>query len=327
MESLYLDEIGAGAWFRSLFVPPPGYDWDLWIGNWVAAILTLALFSFLWSDNTIFKLAEHVFVGSATGYLIIRAFWDSIYNKLGSPFFNPPVGGERDWWLLIPMILGAMTLMRLIPAVSWGTRWPLAFFAGVGIGLSVIGYMQANIVEQVEDTIDDFRHVSRFHQDYELEIRTPEESALLTQAMKQYQETPGCDRPKYLPTLGIFIAPVVKDREWIPAESVLTHVIASGVPAAGDKIVVRHRDWGQLINSLLMAIGVFTGLIYFFFSVEHRGIFFGGCSRIGIWFLMVSFGASFGFTVMARISLLIGRLQFLFGDWLHLQSTLSSIPR
>jgi len=37
---------------------------------------------------------------------------------------------------------------------------------------------------------------------------------------------------------------------------------------------------------------------------------------IGIIFIMVGFGAAFGYTVMARISLLIGRLQFLLGDWL-----------
>jgi len=39
---------------------------------------------------------------------------------------------------------------------------------------------------------------------------------------------------------------------------------------------------------------------------------------LGIVFLMVSFGASFGYTVMARESLLIDRFQFLLGDWLHL---------
>ena len=33
---------------------------------------------------------------------------------------------------------------------------------------------------------------------------------------------------------------------------------------------------------------------------------------------MISFGASFGYTVMARVSLLLGRFQFLLGDWLHL---------
>jgi hypothetical protein len=31
---------------------------------------------------------------------------------------------------------------------------------------------------------------------------------------------------------------------------------------------------------------------------------------------MIGFGASFGFTVMARISLAIGRFYFLFRDWL-----------
>ena len=39
-------------------------------------------------------------------------------------------------------------------------------------------------------------------------------------------------------------------------------------------------------------------------------------SETGIVFLMVGFGASFGYTVMARMSLLIGRLQFFLRDWL-----------
>lgn len=68
-------------------------------------------------------------------------------------------------------------------------------------------------------------------------------------------------------------------------------------------------------SNLLIFLGVFCGLIYFFFSVEHKG-FFGLASRIGIWILMVSFGASFGFTVMGRVALLVGRMEFLLGDWL-----------
>jgi hypothetical protein len=64
-------------------------------------------------------------------------------------------------------------------------------------------------------------------------------------------------------------------------------------------------------------LGVICGLVYFFFSKEHHG-WFGRASRIGIWVLMVTFGASFGYTVMGRISLLVGRLEFLFEDWLGL---------
>jgi hypothetical protein len=33
---------------------------------------------------------------------------------------------------------------------------------------------------------------------------------------------------------------------------------------------------------------------------------------------MITFGAAFGYTVMGRIALLAGRLEFLFDDWLWL---------
>ena len=66
-------------------------------------------------------------------------------------------------------------------------------------------------------------------------------------------------------------------------------------------------DWGTIINGLIVFIGTLTGLIYFFYSTEHKGVI-GRISRIGIYFLMIKFGASFGFAVMGRISLLIGRI-------------------
>jgi hypothetical protein len=71
------------------------------------------------------------------------------------------------------------------------------------------------------------------------------------------------------------------------------------------------------IWAVIILIGVVCTLIYFFFSKEHRGIL-GHTSRLGIIFIMIGFGASFGYTVMARVSLLIGRIQFLLGPWLGL---------
>lgn len=65
-------------------------------------------------------------------------------------------------------------------------------------------------------------------------------------------------------------------------------------------------SWPNL-NALLVLVGVVAVLFYFFFSIEHKGPV-KAAARIGIYFLMVSFGASFGYTVMARMSLLIGRL-------------------
>jgi len=76
-------------------------------------------------------------------------------------------------------------------------------------------------------------------------------------------------------------------------------------------------DWIVILGQTLLILGTITGVIYFFFSARHKGVM-GVLSRIGIYFLMISFGGAFGYTAMARISLLIGRLQFLLGDWLGL---------
>lgn len=62
----------------------------------------------------------------------------------------------------------------------------------------------------------------------------------------------------------------------------------------------------SVFNSIVILVGTITGLLYFYFSKEHKGAL-GKISKVGIYFLMISFGASFGFAVMGRISLLIGR--------------------
>ncbi|OGC84629.1 MAG: hypothetical protein A2V73_04465 [candidate division Zixibacteria bacterium RBG_19FT_COMBO_42_43] len=71
------------------------------------------------------------------------------------------------------------------------------------------------------------------------------------------------------------------------------------------------------VGNIILVVGTFCGLIYFFFSKEQKGTY-GKVAKLGIFFLMITFGASFGYTVMARMSLLIGRMDFLFGTWLGL---------
>jgi len=65
------------------------------------------------------------------------------------------------------------------------------------------------------------------------------------------------------------------------------------------------------LNSLIIIIGTITALTFFFFTWEHKGAL-GVSTKIGRYFLMATFGAAYGSTVMARISLFIGRLRFLY---------------
>lgn len=73
----------------------------------------------------------------------------------------------------------------------------------------------------------------------------------------------------------------------------------------------------QTLENVVLLTGTLVCLVYFFFSVEHKGTV-GRLSKAGIWVLMITFGAGFGYTVMGRIALLAIRLEFLFDDWLWL---------
>jgi len=66
-------------------------------------------------------------------------------------------------------------------------------------------------------------------------------------------------------------------------------------------------------SNVIIFVGVISALIYFFFSKAHTG-WFGNVANLGIWIIMIGFGASFGYTVMARISLFVNRIQDV-DDW------------
>ncbi len=88
------------------------------------------------------------------------------------------------------------------------------------------------------------------------------------------------------------------------------------LPQTRDTIMPVTTGGIEALWNLVVIIGVFSVLVYFYFSVEHKGVV-GKVSRVGIWFLMISFGASFGYTIMARISLLMGRFSFLVNTWIR----------
>jgi len=54
------------------------------------------------------------------------------------------------------------------------------------------------------------------------------------------------------------------------------------------------QGFGQFLLALVVVVGVISTLVYFYFSKEHKGIL-GGTAKVGIWFIMISFGAHFGY--------------------------------
>ncbi len=198
------------------------------IETWIAALLTLCVFSFLYKDNPFYRFAEHLFVGASAGYLLAVQWQNVLIPNVWRPLTH-----DHDLVVLIPLALGLMMLARVSTKGAGIARWAIAFYVGIYSGVAIPGYMQAQIIAQLADAAKPF--------------------------------APG---------------------------------------------------WAA-ISSALVFVGFLTVLAYFFFSVPHKGVQ-GVAARIGVYFLMVAFGASFGYTVMARVSLLISRVQFLLRDWLHL---------
>ncbi|MGI6666547.1 MAG: hypothetical protein ACOX5Q_03685 [Bacillota bacterium] len=69
------------------------------------------------------------------------------------------------------------------------------------------------------------------------------------------------------------------------------------------------------VDNILIVFGVVSSLMYFFFTVRRSGAF-GLGTKFGRWVLMMAFGAAFGNTVMGRVSVTLGRFQYILTDWL-----------
>lgn len=211
------------------------------LGAWVATGLTLFIYSFLYKDNPLFKLGEHLYVGVSIGYSVVLVWYTVFVRLLWEPLKkdiaeHPAALGSYE--PAIPALLGLLILTQFFPKVSWLSRIAFAFIVGFGSGVAIPRTVSSYILKQIEDTVN----------------------PLMTMGANGL-------------SLGLDLAS----------------------PQSG-------------VNTIILLVGVVSVLFYFFFSVEHTG---PGMvtARTGIYFLMIAFGAAFGYTVMSRMSLLIGRFR------------------
>ena len=74
-------------------------------------------------------------------------------------------------------------------------------------------------------------------------------------------------------------------------------------------------NWLQSFNNALFVVILILVLNYFFFTLGKESSIQGRAAQLGRPLLMVCFGAFFGSTVMARLALLVERVQFLLDKW------------
>ena len=72
----------------------------------------------------------------------------------------------------------------------------------------------------------------------------------------------------------------------------------------------------QSFNNIVFLITLLSVMYYFFFTMKQESVFSKSVSKTGRYLMMICFGAFFGSTIMARLSLLVERLGFLMTDWI-----------
>jgi len=193
------------------------------LGIWLAALGSLAIYSFLYKDNPVYRVAEQILVGLSVGYLVVITVRSTLLPRVVEPV------AAGDPWGLVAAIWVLLMWTRISHRTGWLSRLPLAVIVGAGAGLSVPAMLKARILVQ----------------------------------------------------LGAVLRPEVT------------------------------------LNVVIGAVGVASTLAYFYFTRPQAGPF-KAAAKLGTWYLMIFFGATFGFTIMSRLSLLVGRSEFLLGRWLGL---------
>ena len=127
------------------------------LGIWVAALLTLCIYSFLYRDNPFYRFAEHLFVGISVGYGIVLSIHQGFIPFAWKPFYAAVTGGSfRGLIKLIPIGFGLLFFARLSPRHTWLIRYPIAILIGFGSGIAIPNVLRANIFEQTRGTIEPF---------------------------------------------------------------------------------------------------------------------------------------------------------------------------
>ena len=127
----------------------PDLIWTL-----VSFFLTLLVFSYLFGDNVLFRLAAYLFVGVTAGYVTTVVIYQVIWPRIVLPLVN---GGWSEKVLAaVPLLLGILLLFKLFPRVSQVGSLPLAYLVGIGAALAVGGAVMGTLFGQIKGTVSFF---------------------------------------------------------------------------------------------------------------------------------------------------------------------------
>jgi len=118
-------------------------------GIWVTVFFTLAIYTFLYKENPWFRIAESVYLGIATGYIItvdlkyLRDQWTGVWSSTGFMMTA----------FAFAILIGLLWYFRFSRKYFYLYRWPLAVIVGTGIGQAMQTIIFAQFLSQIRGQI------------------------------------------------------------------------------------------------------------------------------------------------------------------------------
>lgn len=124
------------------------------VGTFLGLVFTLLVFSYIFGDNALFRLVIHIFVGVASGYAVVVAWYNVIWPQLLLPLI---AGSQSErLFILTPLVLSLLLLFKVSPGTSRLGTPSVAYLVGVGVAAAVGGAVLGTIFPQALASINLF---------------------------------------------------------------------------------------------------------------------------------------------------------------------------
>ncbi|MEW6308028.1 MAG: hypothetical protein AB1492_03180 [Bacillota bacterium] len=121
------------------------------IQAWVATLVTLGVLSYLYKENPVFRLLEHVMLGLSTAHILVMS-----WHGTGKMILMKYILEDQKLLYIIPVVGGLLIYTRFFPKIAWIARIPMSYWVGYGIGYS-FAYDPRPMLGQIIDSFIKFQ--------------------------------------------------------------------------------------------------------------------------------------------------------------------------
>jgi hypothetical protein len=108
-------------------------------------VLTLFVYSYIWRDNPLYRLAVHLLVGVSAAYaavIVTQTVFMPIWEEI-----SQPAALSIAW--IVPFFLAFLLLLKLIRPLAWLGNSAVALLVGVGAAVALIGAISGTLLPQI----------------------------------------------------------------------------------------------------------------------------------------------------------------------------------